>query len=103
MMPPSAVPDWVMLLTAALVLFGASITLIGSLGLLRLRDFYSRVHAPTLGTTLGTAAILAGSIVWFSAAQTRPVIDEVLILVFMVVTTPVTLLLLVRAAFFRDR
>jgi multicomponent K+:H+ antiporter subunit G len=31
------------------------------------------------------------------------VIHEVLIAVFMTVTTPVTLMLLVRAAFFRDR
>lgn len=102
MTPLSAMPDWVMLVTAALVLFGAAITLIGSLGLLRLGDFYSRVHAPTLGTTLGTGTILLASIVWFSVAQTRPVVHEVLIAVFMVVTTPVTLLLLVRAAFFRD-
>jgi multicomponent K+:H+ antiporter subunit G len=98
----AAMPDWVMLLTAALVLLGASFTLIGSFGLIRLGNFYSRVHAPTLGTTLGTGAILLASIIWFSAAQTRPVIHEVLIAAFVVVTTPVTLLLLVRAAFFRD-
>jgi multicomponent K+:H+ antiporter subunit G len=99
----AAMPDWIALLTAALVFFGASITLIGSVGLLRLRNFYSRVHAPTLGTTLGTGAILIASIIWFSVLQSRPVIHEVLIAVFMTMTTPVTLVLLVRAAFFRDR
>jgi multicomponent K+:H+ antiporter subunit G len=103
MMQTAAMPDWVALLTAVLLLLGASITLIGSVGLLRLRNFYSRVHAPTLGSTLGTGAILAASILWFSVLQTRPVIHEVLIAVFMTVTTPVTLVLLVRAAFFRDR
>ena len=41
-------------LTAVLLFLGAAITLIGSLGLLRLGSFYERVHAPTLGTTFGT-------------------------------------------------
>ena len=46
-------PAWAALPTAAFVLLGAALTLIGSLGLLRLGSFYERVHAPTLGTTLG--------------------------------------------------
>jgi multicomponent K+:H+ antiporter subunit G len=96
-------PNWAALLAALLVLLGAGLTFTGSLGLLRLGTFYKRVHAPTLGTTLGTAFILAGSMVTFSVLQTRPVIHELLILVFITVTTPVTLMLLVRAAVFRDR
>ena len=40
-------------LLSALILVGAGFTLIGSLGLLRLRDFYSRLHAPTKASTLG--------------------------------------------------
>jgi multicomponent K+:H+ antiporter subunit G len=35
--------------------------------------------------------------------QTRVVLHEVLIMVLMVITTPVTLMLLVRAAIYRDR
>ena len=42
------------LLTAILLVGGAAITLIGSVGLLRLRGFYDRVHAPTLGTMTAT-------------------------------------------------
>ncbi|MCE3257342.1 MAG: multisubunit potassium/proton antiporter, PhaG subunit, partial [Nitrobacter vulgaris] len=38
-------------LTAVFLVSGAAVTLVGSLGLLRLRTFYERVHAPTLGTT----------------------------------------------------
>ena len=97
------IPSWAALLTAALVLGGASVTLIGSLGLLKLKRFYARVHAPTLGATLGTGCILLGSIVFFSALQSRPVVHELLIVFFALVTTPVTLMLLVRAALFRDR
>ena len=86
-----------------LLLLGAAITLIGSLGLLRLRSFYERVHAPTLGTTLGTGCIVIASMIYFSVLQTRPVLHEILIVVFVTVTTPVTLMILVRAALFRDR
>ena len=96
-------PAWAALLTALLVLIGAAVTLIGTLGLLRLGNFYARVHAPTLGTTLGMASILAGSALCFSALEARPVVHEILIAVFVTLTTPVTLMLLVRAALYRDR
>jgi multicomponent K+:H+ antiporter subunit G len=97
-----ALPTWVMLLTAALVLVGAGLTLVGALGLLRLDSFYQRVHAPTLGTTLGAGFILIASMLFFSVVQSRPVVHEVLIAIFVTVTTPVTLMLLVRAALSRD-
>ena len=90
-------PAWAALLTASCVLGGAGLTLIGCLGLLRLDNSYRRVHAPTLGTTLGTGGILIGSIICFSVLETRPVLHEILIALFVTVTTPVTLILLVGA------
>jgi multicomponent K+:H+ antiporter subunit G len=96
-------PTWAAILTAMLVLVGAGVTLIGSLGLLRLRTFYERIHAPTLGTTLGTACLAAASMITFTSLQSRPVLHELLIVVFVTLTTPVTLMILVRAAVFRDR
>jgi multicomponent K+:H+ antiporter subunit G len=93
----------VTVLTAVLLVAGAAITLIGAIGLLRLRTFYERAHAPTLGTTLGTACIALASMVYFSALGTRPVVHELLIVVLVLVTTPVTLLILVRAAQLRDQ
>ncbi len=98
-----ALPAWAALLTALCLLVGAAVTLIGSLGLLRLGNFYARVHAPTLGTTLGMASILTGSALCFSMLQARPIIHEILIAVFVTLTTPVTLMLLVRTALYRDR
>src|SRR5688500_4811699 len=47
-------PVWAALPAALLLIAGGILTLIGALGLVRLRDFYSRMHAPTMGTTLGT-------------------------------------------------
>ena len=96
-------PAIVALLVALLLLLGAALALIGSLGLLRLKSFYERVHAPTMGTTLGTGLVLIASIVLFSALESRPVLHEVLIGVFMTLNTPVTFVLLVRAAMHRDR
>jgi multicomponent K+:H+ antiporter subunit G len=89
-------------LTVILLMAGAAITLIGSLGLLRLQSFYKRVHAPTLGTTLGTACIAFASMIYFSALGARPVLHELLIIIFVTVTTPISLMVLVRAAVFRN-
>ena len=86
----------------ALPLGGALLAFIGSLGLLRLGDFYQRVHAPTLGTTLGTFCMLAASITCFSVLHGRPIFNEILIGVFLTLTTPITLMLLVRTALHRD-
>lgn len=99
----SELPAWAAVVTALLLFLGAAITLIGSLGLLRFKSFYERVHAPTLGTTLGTGCIVLASMVHFSALQTRPVLHELLIAFLVTLTTPVTLMILVRAALFRDR
>jgi multicomponent K+:H+ antiporter subunit G len=96
-------PAWAAVPIALLLLLGTGLTLTGSLGLLRLGSFYDRIHAPTLGTTLGIGCVLLASMLFFSVLQTRLVLHELLIAVLMVVTTPVTLMLLARAALYRDR
>lgn len=103
MMLAPHLPLWAAVLVSLFIVAGAAITLTGAIGLVRLKTFYERVHAPTLGATMGTALILLGSVVCFTLLQTRPVLHEVLIAVFVTVTTPVTLILLVRAAIYRDR
>lgn len=102
MTPVPDLPLWAAIVTAALLLFGAGLTLIGSFGLLRLSGFYPRLHAPTLGATLGAGCILIASMLYFSVVQTRPVIHELLISVFVTLTTPVAFMLLTRAALLRD-
>src|SRR3546814_20111174 len=73
-----ALPPWAAILVAIFVLLGALFALVGSLGLLSLKNFYQRVHAPTLGTTLGTFFMLAGrtetrrlGTAWVSTVRTR--------------------------------
>ena len=103
MIEAAELPAWAAIVTALLVLAGASLALIGSIGLLRLKSFYERVHPPTMGTTLGTGLVLIGSMVFFTVLESRLVVHEILIGVFMTFTTPVTYMLLVRAAMHRDR
>ena len=99
----AGIPVWTAILIAMLLVLGSSLTLIGTIGLIRLRSFYDRLHAPTLGTSWGTAGIILASRLLFSFGHGRPVLHEFLIGVFVMVTTPVTLMLLGRAALHRDR
>jgi multicomponent K+:H+ antiporter subunit G len=96
-------PAWAALCVAVLLLLGAALTLTGAIGLVVLRSFYDRIHAPTLGTTLGIGCVLLASILFFSVLQARFVLHELLIAFFVIATTPVTLILLARAALSRDR
>ena len=97
------IADWLAILLALLALAGSLLTLLGCLGLARFETFYERIHAPTLGTSFGAIGILLASGLYFSASSQRLAIHEVLILIFVSLTTPVTLMLLARAALYRDR
>src|SRR5690606_17215017 len=97
------IPLYIAIPVSVLILLGAFLTLTGTIGLLRLRLFYDRIHAPTLGTSWGTGATVIASMILFTYLESRPVFQEILIGIFVTVTTPVTLMLLARAALYRDR
>ena len=99
----SELPAWAALLVSFFLIVGAGLTLIGTIGFVRLPTFYERIHAPTLGTSWGTGGIVMASMIFFTVLATRPVVHEILIGIFVTVTTPVTLMLLARAALHRDR
>ncbi|NMG67857.1 cation:proton antiporter [Azoarcus indigens] len=94
---------WIALPAAALLVLGGLLGLLGALGLLRLSDFYARIHAPTLANTLGAGCVLIASILVSSAIAERPVVHEVLITLCVILSSPVTAMLLMRAAVYRDR
>ena len=96
-------PLWAALAIGILLVTGAAMTLLGTVGLLRFGSFYERIHAPTLGTTGGALCILVGSMICFSVLGTRLALQELLIAAFLLVTTPISLMLLGRAALYRDR
>jgi len=95
-------PLWVSLPGTVLLVLAGVLTLTGSLGLLRLKRFYSRLHAVTLGNTMGAGSVLATSVLVSSAVASRPVLHELLILMFLVLVSPVTAILLMQAGLRRD-
>ena len=96
-------PMPVAVMIAVVLLCGATFALVGAIGAFRLRTFYQRVHSPTLGSRLGMFLILVSSILYFSASRGHLVIHEILIAIFLTLTTPISLMLIVRAALARDR
>lgn len=83
-------------LVALLLLVGSFFTLVGAIGLVRLPDFFMRLHAPTKATTLGVGGMLLASI---AHSVTHGVsLHELLITLFLFVTAPVSAGLLAKAA-----
>lgn len=80
------------------VLLGGSFMLIGSIGLVRLPDFYMRLHAPTKATTLGVGSLLVASMIFFSLKNSIFSIHEVLITIFLFITAPVSAHMMAKAA-----
>lgn len=95
MMNPD-LPFWAELIAAALLVTGGVFALVGAIGMLRFRDFFMRLHAPTTASTLGVGGVLLASIVvhgvrgqfgWY----------ELLITLFVFVTAPVSANLMAQA------
>ena len=94
---------WLDAVVALLLLFSGATVLLAALGLLRLRDFFVRMHAPALAYTLGSWSAALATIIHFSAHQKTLSLHAWLIVVLLAVTAPVTTVLLARAAVFRRR
>lgn len=91
-------PAWAAIPAALLLVVAGFLALIGSIGLLKLGNFYARIHPPTMAATLGTGGVLIASILVSSALLHRPIIHVLLITALMVMTSAVTAMLLMRAA-----
>ena len=91
------------LLVAALLLASGVLVLVAAIGLVRLPDFFQRMHAPAIATTLAAWSVALASIVHFSMLEARASLHVWLIVVLLAITAPVTTLLLARAALFRRR
>lgn len=94
----TALPMWLDVTIAALIVVGALFALIGSYGLLKLADFYKRLHGPTKASTLGVGSVLIASMLYFSFSDSGVSVHELLITLFIFLTAPVSAHLLVKAA-----
>ncbi len=85
------------IITAVCIIAGSLFCLIAAIGMIRLPDTLTRMHAATKAGTLGAGLILAGVAVWFS--DTGTVLRALLTLIFLYLTAPVAAHLIGRAAY----
>jgi multicomponent K+:H+ antiporter subunit G len=99
----TALPLWIEVFVALLLLASGMLALTGAIGLFRYGNFFQRMHPPTLAATLAAACVTLASIVFFSVLERLPALYPLLINVLLALTTPVTTVLLARAALLRTR
>ncbi|MEM6304909.1 MAG: monovalent cation/H(+) antiporter subunit G [Pseudomonadota bacterium] len=85
--------DW---LAAVLILAGSAMTASAGIGIVRLPDVFTRMHAATKVGTLGSGLILAGTAVHFG--DPGVVLRCVLIIFFLLLTAPIGAHMIGRAA-----
>lgn len=83
---------------AALLAVGCFFVLVGSFGLVKLSEFFKRLHGPTKATTLGVGCLLVASIAWHALRGEGLGMRELLITLFLFITAPVSAHLMARAA-----
>ena len=91
------------IVVALLLLASGAVVLAAALGLWRLPDFFARMHAPALASTLAAWIVTLASIVHFSARAGELSLHVWLIIIILSITAPVTTIVLARAALFRRR
>ena len=90
--------DLFKLLLSGLLLFGTFFIVIGAFGLVKLQDFFRRLHAPTKASTLGVGCILVVSVGYHLVLGEDPQPRELLITAFLFITAPIGAHLMAKAA-----
>jgi len=90
-------------LIALFLLIGSFFTLIGSVGLVKLPDFFMRLHGPTKATTLGVGAMLVASMLYYFSYHDVVRLNELLIIIFLFMTAPVSAHLMSKAALHKKK
>jgi multicomponent Na+:H+ antiporter subunit G len=81
------------------IVAGSVFVLVGGIGLIRLPDFYTRIHAAGITDTMGAWLILIG--LMFSAGWTLISVKLMMLLFFLAATSPLASHALAKAAFLR--
>ncbi len=87
--------EWII---SIFLLIGGSFILVGSIGLVKMPDFFMRLHGPTKATTLGMASLLTAAMVFFSSTQAGLSIKEILISLFLLLTAPISGYMMIKSA-----
>ena len=95
-----SLPLWAEVIVATLLVIGTAFALLGSWALVKLGDFFKRLHGPSKAGTLGVGCVQAASALAFAVAG-HGSFHELLVITFLALTAPVSAQLLVKAA--KDR
>lgn len=87
------------LISWVLILAGSAFAIIGGVGLIRLPDVYARMHGAGITDTLGAGLIVAGMAV--QAGFTLVTVKLILIMIFLIFTSPTSSYALANAAITR--
>jgi multicomponent K+:H+ antiporter subunit G len=87
--------EWII---SILLLIGGFFILVGSIGLVKMPDFFMRLHGPTKATTLGMASLLTAAMVLFSTTQAGFSVKEILISLFLLLTAPISAYMMIKSA-----
>lgn len=85
------------IVVCALLLVGSFFTLVGSIGLVRFPDIYTRLHAVTKSATLGLIGLLAAAAVELWSVEVG--VKFALAVLFHFITNPVGAHMITRAAY----
>lgn len=72
------------------IVVGGLFGLVGSFGLIKLRNTMQRLHGPTKATTVGVGGTLIASMLYFLSARGSLSFHELLITLFLFLTAPIT-------------
>lgn len=78
------------MIVSVLIVLGGFFSVVGSIGLVKLPDLLTRLHAPTKATTLGVGGALAASMLFFAVFEGSLTIHELLITGFLFLTAPIS-------------
>jgi len=95
-MPIADLPLWAEIAVTVFLVLGGLFGLVGSYGLLKLPDPMTRLHAPTKATTVGVGGALIASMIYIFASEGRVSMHELLITLFLVITSPITALFIAK-------
>lgn len=77
---------------------GSAFVLVGAFGLVRLSEFFKRLHGPTKASTLGVGCLLVASVGYHAFIGSDPQPRELLITAFLFITAPISAHLMAKAA-----
>ncbi|WP_432787207.1 Na(+)/H(+) antiporter subunit G [Oligella sp. MSHR50489EDL] len=91
------IPLWIEIIASILIILSGLVTLIGNFGLLNILYFRKRIHAPTLGNSLGLWFLMVASMLVSYGLGDRLFFHEMLVVIFIFLTSPISWTLLMRS------